>query len=581
MKKIFCISAAVFLLSGISLAIDFSLKSAPDLGSLTGPAVTKTDAVTVDSLITGINIKGNFIIPSGKILEQVSIRVGDRMTQQSLNNDVKAIYAMGYFADVTTDLNKSRKGTAVTFNVVENPCLKGITIEGCSVYPAAKIFSMMRSKQGEIMSFKSIQEDIKAIDDMYHKDGYILERVVNVTTDPDTDILQIKLVEGAIEQIALDGNTLTKNYVILREMKSKPGTVLNEKVLAKDLKRIFNLGFFSDISPDFEPAAAPDKIILLVKVKESKTNTINFGGGYGEREGMFGFLDLSAENVFGTGQGILLRGQAGQQQSTYQFRYMYPWFLPDKLGDKVSATVRRWYTIGKNVYLIGQPESDGKFNGWDLSLNKPVNDEWNVTLTLGSERVEPTVTYFDPYTSNTIGFSLAYDTRDNWMNPSTGRFATFGITKGWKVKPDITTDFTKNTVDLNQFLKLADKQVLAFHFGVGVGVGDIPPGELYYVGGANTVRGYDPSQAQVGTKKYVANIEYRYTFNETFQGVLFYDLGKAWYHPRWPDLDNSISGRGFGLRLNTPMGPIRLDFGVGAYKMFSEGVLHFSIGQAF
>lgn len=575
MKKIFCLLLAFILMPGVSAAIDFNLNSAlPDASSGTG-------TVIVDSLITGINIKGNSAVPSARILEQVSLRVGDRMTQQALNNNIKAIYAMGYFSDVTPAVSRSRKGSAVTFTVTENPVLKGITVEGCTVYPLSKIYGMLQSKAGKIMSFKAVQDDVKAIDDLYHKDGYVLERVVNVSTDPKTDILKIKIIEGMIEQVALDGNTLTKNYVILREMKSRPGTVLNEKTLAKDLKKIFNLGFFSDISPDFEPAASPDKVILLVKMKETKTNTINFGGGYGEREGMFGFLDLSAENVFGTGQGILLRGQAGQQQSTYQFRYMYPWLLPDKLGDKVSATFRRWYTIGKNVYLIGQPESEGKFNGWDIAFNKPITDEWNTTLTLGSERVEPTVNPFDPYTSNTIGLALSFDTRDNWMNPTKGRFATYGITRGWRVKPSITTDFTKNTADLNQFLPLGPSQVLALHFGVGAGFGDVPPSELYYVGGANTVRGYDPSQAETGTKKYLMNIEYRYTFNETFQGVLFYDFGKAWYVPRWPDMENSISGRGFGMRLNTPMGPIRLDYGVGAYRTFSEGVLHFSIGQAF
>ncbi|MFC1767007.1 BamA/TamA family outer membrane protein, partial [Candidatus Margulisiibacteriota bacterium] len=104
-------------------------------------------------------------------------------------------------------------------------------------------------------------------------------------------------------------------------------------------------------------------------------------------------------------------------------------------------------------------------------------------------------------------------------------------------------------------------------------------------GGANSVRGYYPSQAHTGVRKLILNAEYRYFFNETFQGVLFYDLGNAWGTVDdpggGPDFANFMSGRGFGLRLTTPLGPIRLDYGVGASNSFGEGVIHFSIGQAF
>jgi outer membrane translocation and assembly module TamA len=65
-----------------------------------------------------------------------------------------------------------------------------------------------------------------------------------------------------------------------------------------------------------------------------------------------------------------------------------------------------------------------------------------------------------------------------------------------------------------------------------------------------------------------------------FQGVLFYDWGNAW-NAEWPNTYDFISGKGFGVRLNTPMGPIRLDYGVAGNRSFSEGALHFSIGHAF
>jgi outer membrane protein insertion porin family len=100
------------------------------------------------------------------------------------------------------------------------------------------------------------------------------------------------------------------------------------------------------------------------------------------------------------------------------------------------------------------------------------------------------------------------------------------------------------------------------------------------VGSANTVRGYYPSEARLGRKKLLLNVEYRYTFNEVFQGVGFFDFGNAWDEGA-PPFGDFISGKGFGIRLNTPLGPLRLDYGIGAGKNFGEGIIHFSMGQAF
>ncbi len=543
-------------------------------------SATRALAAQYPSKISGIFAKGNIAVSSEAIIRAVQSRAGDVLDQDKLNADMKSVYSLGCFSDVKTDLKASTKGTAVTFVVKENPVVKNIAVTGNTVYATGEILSVLSSESGRVMSFANIQHDLQAIDDKYHKDGYVLEKVVDISTDPSTGVMKIKVVEGSIDSIELDGNNATRDYVILRELKSKPGTVVNENILSKDMHRLFNLGFFSEVNPDFEPATSPDKVILVIKIKENKTNTVNFGGGYGESEGWFGFIDLSADNLVGTGQGLMLRGQSGQAQQTYQLRYMYPWLMPDKLGDRVSFTFRRWLTVGKNIYLLDPAQNQGIYNGWDTTFSKPLTDEWNASVTIGSEQATPNGTStFEPYLADTIGLSLSYDTRDNWMNPSTGKYYTFGLTRGWKFAT-MTTNFTKDLVDLNQYIKVVDKLTLAVHAGTGVGMGDIPIGEIFYVGGANTVRGYEPTEAKIGTKKLLANIELRYTFNDMLQGVIFYDWGNAWYGGG-PNLNDFISGKGFGVRLNTPMGPIRLDYGIGANRAFAEGVLHFSIGQAF
>lgn len=141
-----------------------------------------------------------------------------------------------------------------------------------------------------------------------------------------------------------------------------------------------------------------------------------------------------------------------------------------------------------------------------------------------------------------------------------------------------TTNFNKLTLDLNQFIPLFPHQTLALHLGTGLGFGDIPVGEYFWVGGANTVRGYFSNEFKYGTKRLLGNVEYRCTFNEMLQGVIFFDWGNAW-NAGAPTFDEFLSGRGLGLRLNTPMGPIRLDYGIAQGR--DQGKIDLSIGHAF
>ena len=548
--------------------------------------------IEVGPIVTAIEIRGNKSLTESKIMETVFSRIGDLLIEEKVTSDVKAIYAMGYFQDVSASFESYAKGTKIILNVIENPVLNAISFEGNSVYMPDQLTSFMKTKTREILNFKTLQDDIQAINDYYHKNGYSIARVADVSTDPKTSTLKVKIIEGIIESIALDGNQATRDYVILREIDTKPGDVLNEKSLSKDLRRVFNLGFFTELTPDFEPGSSPEKIVLVLKMKEAKTNTVNFGGGYGEREGWFGFIDTSLNNLLGTGHGMMIRSQWGTNLTTYQFKYFYPWFMTDYLGPRTSMTYRVWNTAGPDIY--GNEIQDAIRIGWDMALSRPFKEYFSHSLSFGSETAVPredsTVTNavtFEQYTSDFVGYSISYDTRDFWMNPTEGKFYTVSVRKGWK-KTGATTNYTKLGLDLNEFLKLGTSQVLALHMAAGAGYGDVPLGELYWCGGANTVRGYFPSEAVLGVRKLVFNMEYRYTFNEMFQGVVFYDFGNAWGEVidesatgSAPDASQFMSGRGMGLRLNTPLGPIRLDYGIGDSRSFGEGIIHFSIGQAF
>jgi outer membrane protein insertion porin family len=533
---------------------------------------------TEDSpIISRIDIQGNYFITDQEIMNVVFSRVGDSLFDKKINSDVKAIYALGYFKDVSATFESTAAGTKVAFKVIENPKIREVAFEGNTVYSTAELRALISSKNGQILNFKTLQEDINTVNAHYKDNGYILARVIDVETDEIYDILRFKIIEGVVESISLDGNDSTKDYVILRELKTEAGSIFNEETFKNDLRRVFNLGFFSEVTPNFEPGSAADKVIIVLNIKESRTSTINFGGGYGEREGWFGFIDLSINNLMGTGQGLLIRGQSGQQLSTYQFKYTNPWLWPEQLGEHAAFTFRRWLTVGRDIYLTDQ---SAKYNGFDLSLGKPLFENYRITWTLGSELAEPyDSSTFEAYQSDTIGMTLSYDTRDFWLNPTTGRYYSMSIKQGWK-KSGGTTGFFKLGWDFNHYNPIFGNQVFANHLGAGIGFGDIPVGEEYWAGGANSVRGYYPSEAKRGTRKLIFNAEWRLNFSEMFQGVFFYDWGNAW-NEGGPQFHDFIWGWGPGVRINTPLGPIRLDYGVPGGKAFGTGIMHFSIGQAF
>jgi outer membrane protein insertion porin family len=547
-------------------------------GFAAAAAPARSPSADAPSIITAVEITGNKLIPEKEISDVIFTRVGDTLVDEKTKADLKAVYALGYFSDVNSSVVPGANGSKLIIKVVENPKIEGIFFEGNTVFSTAELSSRISTRQGEVLSYKKMQDDIETVNTLYKSKGYIMARVVDVETDQKTSTLHFKIIEGMVESISLDGNDNTQDYVILRELKTRPGSVLNEEVLKKDLRRVFNLGFFSEVTPNFEPGSSKDRVVLQLKIKETRTSTINFGGGYGEREGWFGFVDLSINNLKGTGQGLLIRGQSGQELSTYQFKYFNPWFWPEKMGDHAALTLRRWLTIGRDVFLTDQ---NAKYNGFDVALGKPLSDYYNVTYTLGTENVDPYgVSSFESYLSNTVGVTLSFDTRDFWLNPKEGRYYTLDVKQGWKYAASANTNFFKFGWDINHYYPVFSNQVAAFHIGTGLGYGDVPIGEIYWAGGANTIRGFYPSEARRGKKKLIMNAEYRLNFSDLFQGVFFYDLGNAWDYG-WPDSAQFISGWGPGVRINTPLGPIRLDYGVPGGKSFGEGIMHFSIGQAF
>lgn len=188
--------------------------------------------------------------------------------------------------------------------------------------------------------------------------------------------------------------------------------------------------------------------------------------------------------------------------------------------------------------------------------------------------------YFDNFgTTNSFTFTHVFDNRDNYFNASKGRRLSIAAQWGGHgLGGDY--DFYKFTAEGRFYKNLGSGHILALRLMGGYIDGDVSYGSLFDLGGSNTLRGYEDDQFK-GKKMYAGTLEYRFPIAKKVQGVLFTDAGSTWSIDDgkipWYEDDDSLNWSvGVGLRLQTPIGPIRLDYGHGDQNKF-----HFSFGTQF
>ena len=244
--------------------------------------------------ISEIIITGNKQIPTKFIQNEMSLEVGDPLNPYRINRDVRNIQSTGIFASVRSEIKKEPGKITLIIHIKENPILKSIKFEGVTLYDKKELAKIMVSKEGEVFNLSNVRKDIQAIESKYHDDGYFQAKVFNVQS-PEAldDPLIINVGEGVLETIIVTGNTKTQDYVILRELDLKPGDILERDQLSQNLRRVYNLNYFTSLNPMFLPGEKPNAYQLKLDITERETNgSFTFGGGYSPTSGFSIFSDL-------------------------------------------------------------------------------------------------------------------------------------------------------------------------------------------------------------------------------------------------------------------------------------------------
>lgn len=538
------------------------------------------------NIVTEFVVEGNRMIDDKLILMNIATKIGDRFNAEAVQNDIAKIGEMGYFSYVGAEAVPYKNGQKIVFHVEENEIIGEISIKGCTTVEDRILKDAMESKIGTVFNSKLLSQDIRHLNEALAKQGFLFSKVVDAYVQDKGRKINVKIVEGFLTEIRIEGLKQTKEKVVRRELSAKPGEIYDNKKIVRDLQRIYNLGFFSEVRRDHLPADNPDDVILVIHLVEQKTGRAGAGGGYSSLNGLVGFVTLSQDNLNGTGRRAYIRTEFGGVEN-YELGYFDPWFRdkPQSFGLDLYNTE---YT--RNLYSSGSTinEYDERRRGGALTLGRRLTRDTDLSFRFRDEDVELTPTSSTtPMPAGAVNgrsqtLSVIYDTdtRNNRFKPSKGVHDTFWVeTTGGFLKG--ANQYTKYMLALRRYYPIgySDKTVFAVQGVYGdteVGSGFVPVYDMFSVGGSNSVRGYEEREF-LGTRIFYANFELRHNLSDNFVLVAFYDTGSAWgddYNKNPIDYDNK-SGYGIGFRVHTPIGPIAVDYGKADDRDSGETYINF------
>ncbi|MBS3811116.1 MAG: BamA/TamA family outer membrane protein [Halanaerobiales bacterium] len=533
-------------------------------------------AQSQDQVIKAIEIKGNDNLMSNEIISVIETEVGDRFNSDQVRDDMQTIYDLGYFQDITVNFQNFEGGLKVIFNVVENPIIEGINIEGIEVYDRAQVIEWLGVKSGSLLNVKKLNEGLENVTKKYQDDGYVVVNFADVNIS-DKGILNIVLEVGHVNDIKVEGNEKTKDYVILREVDIKKGQIVNINDIRAASRKIFNLDYFTDINPELQRVSEDNNDVnIVIKLQEKKTGNFNFGGGYSSREGWFGFVKVNESNLGGNGQTLSFNYQFGKN-SYYNLSFSEPYLMNFNTSFAINLYNRN--EEGEDFDTNQKYKTDT--TGGTVSIGHDLFFDWHGTAQYKLENIS--TNYLDEEIADTtnelrsVTLKIAKNTTNYLVNPTKGKNDSFSIEHaGYFLGGD--DYFTKYNFEFRRYYPgFKGDQSWALRLKGGTSTGELPPYEKYKLGGADTLRGYELNSFS-GDKTLLTQVEYRIPFLDNLTGVIFVDGGQTWDKAEEVKLEDLQYGKGLGVRLNTPIGQIRLDYG---WDDQEQGMTHFSLGNTF
>jgi outer membrane protein insertion porin family len=567
--------------------------------------------------VESVAVRGLRNISETAVITALRLKPGEPFTEATLESDRRAIEAMGLFSDVRPRVEQTETGVRVEFEVVENPLIREVRFTGNTVFSAEQLLEVVRNKPGFVFNTNFAEPDIRAIRDAYQRAGYLVLPEGYTPPDYENGILTIALSELRVGEIRIEGNTKTRTNVILRELRTKPGDLFNTQRFQRDVSRLYNTGYFDQIAPE-DSLAAPGVIDLTLKVKERPTGRLNVGFAIDSRRRLIGLAEIFETNFRGTGRtvGINFQSTGGRNGSSIEVLFTEPYLDRHRTALSVSLYNKLVYRFTSN-FFGGQldpnleQQYDERRRGITLGLSRPLSELLTASVGLRTEDVNTNRVATNQGggfirqdgTLSSLSLRGVYNNRDFDLDPAQGQYLALALEPGFTNIRSAEQQFIDSgVVKLGQssFLRASidyrlyyspqgrrtqpddRRQVFAIRAYYGTISGTVPFFEQFFIGGAETLRGY-PEDRFWGKNAALLSVEFRQPIEKAFTAVFFVDIGHAW--GGYPSVNDFIQrgsfrpeiGYGLGVRVRTPLGPLRIDYGIGR----DGGRTHFSVGQVF
>ncbi|SIO07190.1 Beta-barrel assembly machine subunit BamA [Paraburkholderia phenazinium] len=555
---------------------------------------SKNDVYAKDKLTTDLENLRSYYLDRGYLEFNID------STQVSLSPDKKDMY-------LTLTLHEGEPYT-----------ISGIRLSGNLLDRQAELTKLVKIKPGDRFSAAKLKAATKAVVDKLGEYGYAF---ATVNAEPQIDqqhhtvdlTLQVDPSRRVyVRNINIVGNTRTRDEVIRREMRQLESSWFDSSRLALSKDRINRLGYFTDVDVTTVPVeGTADEVDIAVKVTEKPTGSVTLGLGYGSGEGPIISAGVSQDNVFGSGTSLAVNVNTATTFRTLTVTQVDPYFTVDGIKritdvyyrtseplyySNVTDTSFRIITLGADL-KFGVPfsESDMVYFGTGIEQNR---------LDVDSTTPQSYIDYVNDFgrVSNNVPLTLGWsrDNRDSALVPSRGYFTQFNAEYG---TPIARTTYYKTDFQAQYYYSFAKGFVLGLNFqggyGNGLGGEPYPIFKNYYAGGIGSVRGYEPSSLGPrdattgdpigGSKLLVGNIELTFPlpgtgYDRTLRIFTFFDGGNVWGTEGNSTGANGLRySYGTGLEWISPIGPLKLDFGLPLIKHAGDQYqkFQFQIGTSF
>lgn len=431
-------------------------------------------------------------------------------------------------------------------------------------------------------------------------------------------IVEVQIVEPRVGEIIIQGNTRTQTNVIRREIPIKEGDVFNATYMRHSLNKLQRLGYFEDVNVGFEPTEDPEVMNIVVTVTEQRTGRIGVSIGHGSDSGWSGGLVYEDTNWQGKGHRAVVGFETGDREQ-YWISYEEPYMDEEYYSWKVGVYKHQWEDIdyidddGDTVFEYDEDRT-GYYIGAGRKFKHDPRMNWYVTLDWHDSSVDLSPLWRDKVDNEAVRSLLSSGktfsvlgtvqrtNTDQYLSYPKGDVEIFNIQQAMDIMGS-DWDFTKYWIEGRYYTPLTFLQnifgtelgtednpaILAARVRAGFSSGTLPWADQYFLGGDKDLRGYEEDQFE-GDEMFLANVELRIPIQEAVGFVIFYDAGNAWGGVEWDSKENSLNkdtsgfdfsdlhdAVGFGVRVRTPLGNIRLDVAEGDYETFT----HFGFGELF